>query len=209
MNYSIKIIEPLDFKTSNWSGGTTTELCIFPPNSSYKKRDFKWRISSATVELEHSIFTNLPNFYRYITITEGILRLRHNNGQLLSLSPFEVHGFEGDWETESFGKIQDFNLMINKGCTGRLFSFIIDSNSDFLQLNLAPHNSSYDIATIALYSHYEDMEVRIDGTNILELRSKNLLLINRHHVYVPKIEVRSLSSCTLIASHIYTFLDER
>ncbi len=202
MNYSIELINPLDFKSSNWSGGTTTELYIFPPGSSYKDRTFKWRISSATVDLDHSIFTLLPSIYRYITVLEGNMCLKHNRSELVSLAPFEIHGFKGDWETESFGKIKDFNLMLNEGCTGSLSSFSIDSNSNFLQLDLAPHNSSYNLTTIALYSHYEDIEIKIDDIEVIELKAKNLLLINISDPYPPKVEVRSSSSCTLITCNI-------
>lgn len=39
-----------DYAVSRWSGGTTTQLAIFPPGASYADRDFLWRVSSAAVE---------------------------------------------------------------------------------------------------------------------------------------------------------------
>ena len=41
-----------DFVTSKWSGGSTTELYIYPPQAVYREGNFKCRISSATVEVE-------------------------------------------------------------------------------------------------------------------------------------------------------------
>ena len=56
----ITAISRKDATTSNWSGGSTTEFYIYPPQSSYSQRDFAIRISSATVDVESSEFTLLP-----------------------------------------------------------------------------------------------------------------------------------------------------
>ena len=45
-----------NFITSTWAGGTTTQLYLYPENGSYANRDFLFRISSATVDLEESGF---------------------------------------------------------------------------------------------------------------------------------------------------------
>ena len=37
----------------------------------YQSRDFLWRLSSATVELEESTFTSLPDFDRIIPTLKG------------------------------------------------------------------------------------------------------------------------------------------
>lgn len=57
-----------DFVTSKWSGGSTTELYIYPPQAVYREGNFKCRISSATVEVEKSDFTSLPGVKRYLSI---------------------------------------------------------------------------------------------------------------------------------------------
>ena len=54
-----QILTAKDFETSRWAGGITTQLAIGPAGAQYPNRDFLWRISSAQVELEHSVFTNL------------------------------------------------------------------------------------------------------------------------------------------------------
>ncbi|WP_346868918.1 HutD family protein, partial [Clostridium sp. UBA5119] len=118
MGFKTEIITKDKIKTSSWSGGTTNEIYIYPKDSNYMELNFKWRISSATVELEHSTFTNVPKIYRYITTLEGSMDLCHNKGPLIHLEPFEVHGFSGDVNTESFGTVRDFNLMIGPGCYG-------------------------------------------------------------------------------------------
>ena len=57
-------LTPADFVTSTWSGGTTTQLAIAPEGAVYAERSFLWRVSSATVELETSDFTPLPDYNR-------------------------------------------------------------------------------------------------------------------------------------------------
>ena len=49
------------FVVSSWSGGTTTQVGIAPAGAVYASRDFMWRVSSATVDLEVSDFTALPD----------------------------------------------------------------------------------------------------------------------------------------------------
>ena len=110
-----------DYHTSRWSGGTTTELAIAPQGSVYGERDFLWRLSSATVELEESTFTPLADYDRILMTLKGGIQLSHNQGNWISLAEFEPHAFDGADETVSIGKVTDFNLMLRKDrCRGFL-----------------------------------------------------------------------------------------
>ena len=111
----IQKLSEKDYATSVWSGGTTTQLAIFPPEAKYADRDFLWRISSATVELEDSDFTLLPDYERLIATLEGEITLTHNGGAPMTLRPLEVHGFSGADATHSRGRCRDFNLMLRRG----------------------------------------------------------------------------------------------
>ena len=103
------------YAVSAWSGGTTTQLAIFPPEAKYADRDFLWRVSSATVDLEESDFTALPDYDRLIATLQGEIVLTHNGGAPLKLHPFEVHAFSGADATHSVGRCTDFNLMLRRG----------------------------------------------------------------------------------------------
>lgn len=121
MNMEIKKIGRDACRVSSWSGGTTTELSIAPENGNYQSRDFLWRLSSATVELEESTFTPLPDFERIILTLEGEMDICHDGGPWIHLEEFSPHRFDGASETRSRGKVADFNLMLRKGaCTGNL-----------------------------------------------------------------------------------------
>ncbi|MBF4695336.1 HutD family protein [Fusibacter ferrireducens] len=114
-------------KQTNWSGGETIEIFIYPENGNYSERQFSWRVSSATVEKAESDFTPLYGIKRWILPFDAPLLLKHRNQQKLLyeilVKPYEAHCFKGDWETKSIGITRDFNLMLREGSYGILKHF--------------------------------------------------------------------------------------
>ena len=100
------------YKTTTWSGGKTTQLVIEPKDAIYSNLDFDYRISSATVEVETSKFTPLVNYKRWLSLLEGDIKVRHNEGEYYGLAPFAVCQFDGADTTDAIGTCIDFNLMI-------------------------------------------------------------------------------------------------
>lgn len=144
MSYNIKIFKENQHKTSEWSGGTTTELYIYPEDSLYSERKFKWRLSSAKVEVEKSTFTSLPGISRHIMVLEGELFLEHEGHHNAALKALEQDSFSGDWATTSFGKVTDFNLMLAQGYKGELEAIYFNSG---------------ELKDILLHSNVNDSEV--------------------------------------------------
>jgi uncharacterized protein len=106
-----------ELSASRWSGGTTTELFIYPENASYSDRTFDLRISTATVELEQSDFTLLPGYSRMLMVLEGQLKMVHDTGlenNEVNLGAFEQSFFSGDWRTTGYGKVRDFNVLFKE-----------------------------------------------------------------------------------------------
>lgn len=126
MKIEARLIKENEYITTEWSGGKTTELFIYPENTRYKDFNFKFRISSATVELEKSEFTKLPHIYRFITPLDNDLKLTHDHIDYINLKPYEIYEFQGDNHTSSFGKARDFNLMLRDGAKGQLQSICIN-----------------------------------------------------------------------------------
>lgn len=110
-----KLLTREDYVTTNWSGGTTTQLAISPEGAVYANRDFLWRLSSAAVELPHSDFTPLPDYNRFLSVLEGEIRLKIGADEPVSLAPGRVAAFDGGVPVESWGRCVDFNLMVRKG----------------------------------------------------------------------------------------------
>jgi environmental stress-induced protein Ves len=100
-----------DAVTSTWSGGKTTELFIYPENSLFSERNFDFRISSATIDVENSDFTSLPAHNRLLAILEGKLEIIHEGKYSKVLQQFEIDEFHGSWKTSSIGKVRDFNVI--------------------------------------------------------------------------------------------------
>lgn len=114
-------LTPRQYVVSSWPGGTTTQIAIAPEGAVYRDRDFLWRISSASVELDSSDFTLLPEYDRLICVLRGHMRLTHGGGGTVTLSPYTVYGFDGGADTHSEGRCVDFNLMTRKDqCRGSL-----------------------------------------------------------------------------------------
>ncbi len=120
MDFNYELITQQEHKTSNWSGGTTTEIYIHPKNALYADRDFNFRISSASVNMDESNFSKLGGYMRHIMVLDGSMRLVHAGHHTVTLEKFAQDFFDGSWDTKSFGRCTDFNLMLKKGYSGDL-----------------------------------------------------------------------------------------
>lgn len=115
------------FSIQPWSGGTTTELYIHPVKGSYAQRIFDFRLSMATIEVEHSEFTPLPGISRKTLILEGEIQLQHEGQEAFFVRKHDVAQYDGGWETSSVGKCTDFNLMTQGSTKGDLEGRILEN----------------------------------------------------------------------------------
>jgi len=188
----IRKLTEVDFSTSSWSGGTTTQLFIYPEDSNYGKKDFKVRISSATVELEESNFTKLEGIYRFITPLDNSLKLSHNGETFTKLNPFEIYEFDGSLNTTSFGKARDFNLMLAHGTKGELKRFQISKDEEIEILT--------DIGLNILFSYNNVFKIRVDEEEIKQ--SPNELLVVKSDT-AKQIKIYSNKSANILLSRIF------
>ncbi|MEG1255565.1 HutD family protein [Clostridium sp.] len=197
MSYKIKLIKKDKIKTSTWSGGTTNEIYIYPECSNYKDLNFNWRISSATVDIDHSTFTTLPNIHRFITTLEGNMSLSHDNGDLIHLKPFQVHEFSGEVNTESFGKVKDFNLMLGSKCEGSMKTI---SLAEYSKFNLSSYilSSNSEMYSSLIFCPGEDLNIKVDNDIINLLQGDTLLVHGDTQRDMPTIEILSERKCNII-----------
>ena len=109
-----------ELAVSNWSGGSTTQLFLYPPGTSYGARDFEIRISSATVDQTPSTFTSLPGYHRVLMPLNAPLKLVFESHGEKELQPFETVEFEGEWNTVSHGICTDIGIMLAASWQGSL-----------------------------------------------------------------------------------------
>jgi len=197
------------FVTTHWSGGTTTEMFLWPPDGNYANREFKVRISSATIEEETSIFSRLDGIQRYLSVLEGQITLKFNDMNELHVKPYNVIEFSGSDKTVSNGICRDFNLML-KGCEGNLTSYKLTNSVEieckpgyfyifyseslcyFEIMNQESGDSdrvslqdSYSLEKgIAIVSHVENIE-----TFIFSLRNKVDYYIDHTYILCAEIKI--------------------
>lgn len=207
MSYNIKVIKKEEYQESRWAGGTTTQLLIYPQNASYNDRNFKWRLSSATVELEESTFTSLPGISRIIMSIEGKLKLEHEGHYNTLLNEFEQDSFSGDWKTKSFGKVRDFNLMMNKECSGKL-EYISINKEKSKQIKLysdMDNDERFSQISEIIYPVNGNIEIFIEGEKI-NINKEDLLLItktDKEKIILLNINNKEENEVNIIKSTIY------
>lgn len=118
--YKLSHLKKDELPVNVWSGGTTSELWIWPLGSHYGDRDFSCRISTATVDLLESDFTVLTGYTRQIMSLDNPLSLQHDQGKWIDLAPLTPHTFDGGAKTQSKGRVKDFNLMTRGSYQGKL-----------------------------------------------------------------------------------------
>lgn len=175
------ILTPNHFQTSQWSGGSTTQLYIFPANATYAARDFELRISTAKVEVTESTFTTLPGVDRKLMILEGAINITHEGQYSKHLKPFEVDEFSGDWKTTAIGTCTDFNVMTTRQQQSELYHIAMDATGSYtLKLketckNLFLYATS---GTIRLQLMNEDYILETGNLMVIEDLSVSSITIN-------------------------------
>ena len=154
----LNIIKKEDLTVNEWSGGTTTQIAIFPEDSEYKELDFMWRISSAKVEVEKSEFTSLPGVDRILIILDGELKLEHKGHHSKEMKKYDMDFFSGSWETASVGKVTDFNIMTREGCSAKADIISMDGTVD--EISLAN-------GTNIFFCSEGEMELEINRTSLV------------------------------------------
>jgi len=190
---TITILTNQDYQTSDWSGGSTTQLYISPAHATYTERNFDFRISSAKVEVPESTFTALPNVNRKLMVLDGELTINHKDKYSKKLQKYEVDTFSGEWNTTAKGICTDFNIMTTGNQTSEL---------NHIQL-LANHYKTLTIEenyhTVCLYLHSGSIYVEINN-KLYNLKKESLLVLSNINIFSFHLQAHKRSE--LIISKI-------
>ena len=187
---NINVITSEDQITSKWSGGTTTQLYIYPKNKNYQDLDFSFRISTANIEVEKSEFTLLPNISRKLMVLDGKINIEHKNHHKKVLTKFDTDEFDGNWETSSIGKCTDFNIMTNNNTKSEL-SYLTINKADIF--NYKSHKEA-KFLFIYLYKGH----IKID--NIVTAKQGDFIEIT---LTEDKFNIQTFCDCELIITNIF------
>ena len=164
---NITLLKSNDFQVSDWSGGKTKQLYLSPPTGHYGKREFDYRLSTATVELAESQFSDLSGFHRILMSLDHTLHLHNASRQEETvLAPFTPYVFEGSDSITSRGTCTDFNLIYSDHYQGQMLAI-----SDREEL-------SQDEAIQFIYA-LSDLMVTGTGMPSLNLETGQLLIVEK------------------------------
>lgn len=191
---NIDIYKTEDFKTTKWSGGSSTELYIHPPNANYAAGNFNFRISSATVEIENSDFTILSGVSRQLMVLKGSIKLSHKNHHEIQLNKREIDCFDGNWETSAVGTCVDFNLMTKGNTSGKISSVCVSADKSL--------NFQMDATCefIIFYLYEGNMQCYF-GSEIRNLNQGELMVIR--HPINEVVALQSPKKCEIAVVHIF------
>ena len=86
-----QIIKREDFIVHRWSGGTTSDIFLFPPSSCWEKKDFQIRISSADCRVDGAPYSDFTGFTRHILPLRGSMHMFHEgHHEVLLLSLIHI-----------------------------------------------------------------------------------------------------------------------
>ena len=148
-------------KPAVWSGGLTYEYMIYPKTANYTDRDFAFRISSATIEQEPSIFTQFKGYHRYLVMLDNGLNIEINQEKKV-YGQYEIMEFNSNDAVTSYTKGMDFNWMVsekishhqlkvtnsNQNCNAQIV-LLFSLDTTVIQINDKPYDlKPYDLLVI-------------------------------------------------------------
>ena len=141
-------------QTTQWAGGTTRQIYISPDDATLPERNFDLRISSATINLTESRFSDFSGFTRYIMPLEGEIEL-HFADRTVRLEHGKLYRFSGSEEvtsTNTQGAV-DFNIIVANGIETdiRIINSSIVFALEDIEINgpLLPRHAAYKLESPA------------------------------------------------------------
>lgn len=190
----VKIIPAASMPVSQWAGGATRQLAIFPQGATVTAQDFQWRFSSATV-LQDGAFSKFPKYQR-------LLALRHGAGFTLQVDAQQQHvsskqqvlrfaGSANSLATLSAGRVVDINLMVDQQLQANMWS-------QYCSNDFQPWPGSLpDKATLLIYADEAALDICLkNGEPLLQLAQGDVLQLSSK--LLPSLLFRSAMPCTAV-----------
>ncbi len=173
-----------DYQETSWSGGRTTQLYLFPAQSSYGERNFQFRLSTASMDTEQSTFTSLPSYHRILlSLDQTIVLQDMSSEEQVTLAPYHIHRFEGEQSIQCVGKAQDFNIIFDDSIQADLQvmdenKWVVECEGDF----------QFIYALVNLDFH-------IEGWGSGHLAAKELLVVETNELPPLNLHLTACQAC--------------
>lgn len=175
----VTVRKPSDYILSDWSGGKTQQLYLYPETGDYGKRQFSYRLSTATVAIRQTTFTSLEGYHRIImTLDKPITLSNIHDNRETTVVPFKPYAFEGNSRIISQGTCRDMNLIFDDHYKGDLQA--IWSDVPF-KLTGADIQLIYALSELTIYlGKQEELRLAENHLAIIEANS-SVLNLQIHH----------------------------
>jgi len=188
-----KIIPAASMPVSQWAGGATRQLAIFPPSATVAAQDFTWRFSSATV-LQDGAFTQFPQHQRLLALRQGAgFMLQVDAHQQQVCSQLQVLRFAGNANSHATliaGAVVDINLMVDASLHANLWSQPLTTEFQPWPRPLVA------LSTLLIYADEAPLDICLQPDEpVLHLAQGDLLQLAMPE---PSLLLRATSPCTAV-----------
>lgn len=180
-----RVIKKNEYVVHGWSGGTTAEIFCFPPSSSWERKDFEIRISSADCRLDGAPYSDFTGYTRHITPLKGRMHMVHKNHHSVQLEPYDIDIFDGSWQTHHTGLAIDFNLLHTKNWNGKMYA--VDAHDT---VKVAAE-------TIAGFYAVRDLTVKVDQDDFCVKEGDFLLLEPASQARTVHLKAQTKGTCAM------------
>lgn len=132
------VLHKTDYVTTQWTGGSTTQMLILPLKADYAKRNFEVRFSAASIEILESDFTPLPGVLRSLVLLKGALLLSSKGKGKQLLLPGDDINFKGNEAIHCKGAGSDYNVML-KGDGEISSQYLWLQKGECVEVDFEPH----------------------------------------------------------------------
>ncbi|WP_372870595.1 HutD family protein [Shewanella sp.] len=174
----IHLVAADEFQTSTWSGGTSTQLWIYPKSSTLAARDFDFRLSSAKVETSGP-FSDFSGYDRLLIVLNGQMSLTIDGvksaAQLgSSAAPFAFNGASQIHAELDSPSVEDFNLFVPSGVSKTACRLMLNSQQRWNQ-PLQPQTLVYGIYLRQGSLMVADNQMNAENPLIISSKPLNIL----------------------------------
>jgi hypothetical protein len=181
-NITARIVRAADMSARPWSGGITTQLTISPSGASPEKRDFDYRVSTASVTSDGA-FTRYPGYKRILALISGAgMKLQIDGDAHVLQQRFNQISFSGDASTYaelSKGEIHDFNIIFRPNVIARLTDYEISPPPKELRFPEISDDKNGGITRRVdlVYSPHIPFQITVNSS-VTEVGAKDLFELN-------------------------------
>lgn len=182
----VRILTKENFIKSKWEGGETTQLAIYPEGSHLSKRDFKWRISTATFTGTESRFSDFTGFKRFLLPVYGEISINHKGHYMKTLNAYEIDSFDGSWESNSYNSpdCRDYNFIVKEGHQAGLIIAELDKAYTF---NKSSSVTLYSLGPFEICINENNRLIQIDGESLVYIETEKDLELSVSKMNKPVI----------------------